>query len=412
MSGLEVGLEVGLAVVAGLCLALVAHTYVLFPALLTVLARRPRPAPPTFSATATALPEVTVLLAAYNEEQVIEEKIRRTFATTYPADRLTLVVGSDASTDNTDILVKRLQAEFGAERLHLRRFAGRTGKTQIINALAADATAPVLILTDANVFFAPDTVFQLVKYFADPAVGLVGGNILNEEVRREGISVQEKAYLLRENRMKHQEGVVWGAMMGAFGGCYAVRRAAFEPVPPTYLVDDFFLSLQVLAGGWRALNALEAVAYEDVSNELREEFRRKVRIATGNFQNLRHFRRLLWPVGNGCGSGVAFAFWSHKVLRWVTPHLLLLLLAVTLGGVLLSPAGGPAGFLWRVLLAAQLTVPALLGLDWALRRAGIHNRLLRFITHFYAMNAALLRGWWRSRQRIESSVWTPTRRYQ
>ena len=405
-------LEAALAIVAGTCLALVGHTYVLFPALLTALIRRPRPASVIYAPTAPDLPAVTVLLAAYNEEQVIEEKIRRTFATTYPAGRFTLIVGSDASTDHTNAIIERLQAEYGPGRLLLRRFGARTGKTQIINALAADATAPVLVLTDANVFFAPDTLFQLVKYFADPAVGLVGGNILNEEVRREGISVQEKAYLLRENRMKYQEGVVWGAMMGAFGGCYAVRREAFRPVPPTYLVDDFFLSMQVLADGWRALNALEAVAYEDVSNELREEFRRKVRIATGNFQNLRHFRRLLWPAGGANRGGVAFAFWSHKVLRWVTPHLLLLLLLTTLGGVALSAAGTLTGLLWRVLLIALLTVPALLGLDWALRRAGIHNRLLRFITHFCAMNAALLRGWWRSRSTIESSVWTPTRRFQ
>lgn len=402
------GAELGLAVVAAGCLALVGHTYVLFPALLTLLTRRPRPAPGMFAPTDAALPAVAVLLAAYNEEQVIEEKIRRTFATTYPPDRLTLVIGSDASTDATDALIERLQTEYGPARLQLRRFAGRTGKTQIINALAADATAPVLVLTDANVFFAPDTVFQLVKYFADPAVGLVGGNILNEAVRREGISVQERAYLLRENRMKHQEGAIWGAMMGAFGGCYAVRRAAFRPVPPTYLVDDFFLSMQVLADNWRALNALEAVAYEDVSNELREEFRRKVRIATGNFQNLRHFRRLLWPPWGRVG----FAFWSHKVLRWITPHLLLVLLLATLAGVALTPAASLTGLGWRLLLTAQLAVPALLGLDWALRRAGIHNRLLRFVTHFYAMNAALLRGWWRSRRTIESSVWTPTRRYQ
>ncbi len=397
----------GLAAVVWLCLGLVAHTYVLFPKLLNWLARRPRPAPPVFAPTADALPEVAVLLAAYNEEVVIEEKIRRTFATTYPAHKVTLTIGSDASSDATDAIITRLQTEYGADRLRLRRFAGRTGKTQIINALAADATAPVLVLTDANVFFAPDTLYHLTKYFADAQVGIVGGNILNEEVRCEGISVQERAYLLRENRMKHQEGVLWGAMMGAFGGCFAVRREAFRPVPPTYLVDDFYLTLDVISGGWRALNALEALSYEDVSNELREEFRRKVRIATGNFQNLRHFRRLLWPPWRG----VAFAFWSHKVLRWITPHLLLVLLLATAGVVGLTEPSG-AGQLYRLLLLGQLAVPALILADWALRRAGVHNRLLRFITHFYAMNAALLRGWWRSRGPITTSVWTPTRRFQ
>lgn len=396
-------LAAGLAVVAWGCLALIGHTYVLFPVLLQWLARRPRPAPPVWAETAADLPEVAVLLAAYNEEVVIEEKIRRTFATDYPAHKVTLTIGSDASSDQTDAIVQRLQTEFGPARLRLRRFAGRTGKTRIINELAAEATAPVLVLTDANVFFAPDTLYQLVKYFADARVGLVGGNILNEAFRREGISFQERAYLLRENRMKHQEGQVWGAMIGAFGGCYAVRREAFRPVPANYLVDDFYLSMQVLADGWRALNALEALAYEDVSNELREEFRRKVRIATGNFQNLRHFRRLLWPPWRG----VAFAFLSHKVLRWITPHLLITLLLATAGVVAL---GG--GWVYQLLLAGQLLVPLLLGADWLLRRLGLHNKLLRFVTHFYAMNAALLRGWWRHRGGVASSVWTPTRRFQ
>ncbi|ALD21011.1 glycosyltransferase [Hymenobacter sp. DG25A] len=389
------------AVVFWLSLLLVAHTYVLFPWLLARQARGRRQNAQVFAADAADLPAVDILLAVHNEEQVIEEKIHSTFATTYPLDRLTFYIGSDNSTDRTPALVARLQQEY--PQIRFRPFSQRTGKPGVMEALSQEATAPVLVLTDANVFFAPDTLYQLVRHFYNPAIGLVGGNILNPEHREEGISGQEKAYLERENLIKYQEGVVWGAMIGAFGGCFAVRRAAYQPAPAHFLVDDFYISLAVLRAGYQAINELQAVCYEDVSDRLPEEFRRKARISAGNFQNLRVFRGLLWPLW----SGRAYAFWSHKVLRWFTPLLLLLMLVAN--GVLVAQG---AGWFYQLTLLGQLGLPLLMVLDWVLRKAGQHNRLLRFITHFYSMNAALLVGFWRFMRGIKTTVWQPTQRFQ
>ena len=383
------------------CLLLVAHTYVLFPVLLARLARGRRQNPDVYAPGAPDLPAVDILLAAHNEEAVIAEKIRSTFATTYPLDRLRLLVGSDNSSDRTNVLLAALAEKY--PQLRVEAYGQRTGKPGVIDRLARQATAPVLVLTDANVFFAPDTLFELVKHFHNPVIGLVGGNILNPEHRAEGISGQEKAYLERENQMKYQEGVVWGAMMGAFGGCFAVRRACYHPAPAEFLVDDFYITMAVLRDGYQTINELDAVCYEDVSDHLPEEFRRKARISAGNFQNLREFRRLLWPPWRG----VAFAWWSHKVLRWCTPQLLLLLLAATVGLV----ASGAGWFFWLA-LAGQLGLPLLLLLDAALQRRGRHPRLLRFITHFYSMNAALLLGYWRYLRGIKTTVWQPTQRFQ
>ena len=298
-------------------------------------------------------------------------------------------------------LLATLAAEF--PQLHFEAYAGRTGKPGVIDRLGRLATAPVLVLTDANVFFAPDTIYELVKHFRHPAIGLVGGHIINPEHRAAGISGQEKAYLERENLMKYQEGVLWGAMMGAFGGCFAVRRACYHPAPASFLVDDFYITLAVLRDGYQTINELGAVCYEDVSDHLPEEFRRKARISAGNFQNLAEFRRLLWPPWRG----VALAWWSHKVLRWLTPQLLLGLLAATL--VLVARG---AGWFYQLALAGQLALPALLLLDAALGRWGVHGRGLRFVTHFYSMNAALLLGWWRYLRGIKTTVWTPTQRNQ
>ncbi|UYZ60380.1 glycosyltransferase [Hymenobacter latericus] len=394
-------MNLALAILLWVSIVLVAHTYVLFPVLLSRLARGRRQNQQVYAPQSAELPAVDVLLAVHNEEQVIEEKIRSTFRTTYPLDRLTFFIGSDCSSDGTNALVTKLQAEF--PQLRFEAYTQRQGKPGVIDALSRQATAPVLVLTDANVFFAPDTLYHLVKHFQNPRIGLVGGNIINPEHRAEGISGQEKAYLERENLIKYQEGVVWGGMMGAFGGCFAVRRACYHPAPQAFLVDDFYITMAVLRDGYQAINELEAVCYEDVSDHLPEEFRRKARIAAGNFQNLRAFAGLLWPVWRG----IPFAFWSHKVLRWLTPLLLLL----ALGANALLVARG-AHWFYGLMLAGQLALPLLLLLDKALKQAGVHLRLLRFITHFYSMNAALALGFWRYVRGIRTTVWQPTQRFQ
>lgn len=390
-----------LLVVFWACVLLVAHTYVLFPLLLRELARGHRQNQDVFGPAAADLPAVDILLAAHNEEAVIVEKVRSTFATTYPLDRLRLLVGSDNSSDQTNELLARLATQF--PRLHFEAYTKRTGKPVVIENLARQATAPILVLTDANVFFAPDTLYHLVKHFQHPPIGLVGGHILNPEHRAEGISGQEKAYLERENLIKHQEGVVWGSMMGAFGGCFAVRRDCYHPAPAAFLVDDFYITLAVLRDGYQAINELDAVCYEDVSDRLPEEFRRKARISAGNFQNLKEFRALLWPPWRGG----AFALWSHKVLRWYTPHLLLLLLLATVGLVVHE-----AGWFFQLALAGQLVLPLLLLVDGGLRRLGWNSRLLRFVTHFYSMNAALLVGYVRYLRGVKTTIWKPTQRFQ
>lgn len=390
-----------LTVVFWLSLLLVAHTYVLFPLLLGWLARGRRQNADVFGPAAAELPAVDILLAVHNEEAVIEEKVRATFATSYPPGRLRLLVGSDNSTDRTNALLAGLARRYPG--LRVETFAARAGKPAVIAALARQATAPVLVLTDANVFFAPDTLYHLVKHFRNPRVGLVGGHILNPASHAAGISGQEKAYLARENRIKYQEGVVWGAMMGAFGGCFAVRRACYHPAPAAFLVDDFYSTLAVLRDGYQALNELNARCYEDVSDRLPEEFRRKARISAGNFQNLKEFRQLLWPPWGGVG----FALWSHKVLRWYTPLLALALLVATLGLV-----GAGAGWFYQLALAGQVLSPLLLLLDAGLRRIGRHSRRLRFVTHFYSMNAALLLGYWRYLRGVKTTVWQPTQRFQ
>ncbi len=372
------------------------HSYVLYPLIISLLARSHRDNTEVLDPSDN-LPFVSVIMAVHNEEIVISEKLRSIFHTRYPEERLELLVGSDGSTDKTNEKLHVWANE--SEALRFFPFKERQGKPAVINRLREEASGEILILTDANVMFTYDTIFELVKHFCNREIGLVGANISNERIDRSGISFQEWSFISREIRMKYHEGKIWGTMIGAFGGCYAIRNEYYSHVPAGFAVDDFYITMKVVERKKRCILEMKAVCVENVQNQLSEEFRRKIRISSGNFQNLRTFCRLLWPPF----SGLSFSFMSHKVLRWLGPFFLLLLL---LASFMLSQASP----FYRVLLLAQGVLLAVPFLDLLLRKIGIHIVFLRFITYFYSMNLALLLGFVKFLTRRETNVWKPTKR--
>jgi cellulose synthase/poly-beta-1,6-N-acetylglucosamine synthase-like glycosyltransferase len=386
-----------LEIIVVICFLLIVHSYVLFPIILKLASAHKSQNSEIYSLT-DELPSVALLLAVYNEEEVIVEKILSTFKTNYPVSRLKFYIGSDASTDETNKLISKYANEYPIE---LVVFPGRTGKSGIINKLAEIAKEEILILTDANVFFKYDTIYQLVKHYKNKEIAQVGGNIINPVVKKDGISFQEKTYLSRENLIKYQEGVLWGTMIGAFGGCYSIRAENYRPVPKNFLMDDFYISMNVIEQGKKAINELDAQCIEDVSNKIEEEFRRKVRISAGNFQNLNRYKSLLWPPF----TGLSFCFLSHKVLRWYTPVLLLLAFICILILSIYSNIYIYLLFILIVLFASPL-------IDNSLKRLGLHIKVVRFATHFILMNFALLKGLIWYTKGVQTNVWQPTQRNQ
>lgn len=382
-----------------LAVLLLFHSYVLFPLLLSIFTRGNAQPAVIVGQTGKAWPNISILLAVHNEANVMARKIESTFNTEYPSGNIEWLIGSDCSTDQTEAIISQYSNQF--PQIKLVRFEKRTGKIGIMNELAGRASGEILVFTDANVFFTKNTLPELVKHFDRPEVAMVGGNIINPVVKADGISRQERDYLFNENRMKYQEGILWGAMMGAFGGCYALRKKNFAPTPAGFIVDDFYLTMSVLEQSKRAIFELNAICTEDVSNKIKEEFRRKSRIATGNFQNLMRFRRLLLPQ-NG---GVAFAFWSHKVLRWLGP---LLLITAYFSSFVLSEGSD----FYRDCFWIQTVLFAVPLIDAFLRRLHIHVAVLRYISHFYVMNAAILNGFFHYLTGVKNNVWKPTERNQ
>lgn len=385
-----------LQVIFWLCWFLVVHSYVLFPLILSLLIGKKKNNTLVFSPTED-LPHIDILLAVYNEQVVMDKKIQSTFETNYPLDKIHFYIGSDNSTDNTNAIIERYKAQY--PQLSLTIFAGRTGKPNIINQLVENSSSPILVLTDANVFFQPETIYELVKHYKNEEIAVVGGNLINNHHSKEGIAVQENEYLKRENLIKYQEGVLWGAMIGAFGGCFSIRRQEYQPAPATHNVDDFFISMSIYKHGKKAINELNAVYYEDITDKIQEEFRRKVRISIGNFQNLASLWSLLWPLT----SGLAFSFISHKILRWLAPVFIITALLVNL--FLLS-----VHELYLLTLIGQVTLMLIPFMDHLLKKMKIHISLFRFISHFYVMNLALLMGLINYMTGVKTNIWKPTER--
>ncbi|MFY8184589.1 MAG: glycosyltransferase, partial [Bacteroidia bacterium] len=207
------------------------HTYIFYPLWMIVFTSDKEQNEIQFKKE-DELPTVDILFAAYNEEAVLEGKLESMLKTNYPKDKIRIFVGSDASTDRTNEIVKKF-AETNSN-IHLIDFPGRTGKSGIINALAEQATADVFILTDANVIFFEDTIFNLIKHFKNNDVAQIAANIIKVSPKKEGIASQEMNYIQMENKIKYAESRRWNIVMGAEGGCYAIRKEYYAPVPKNF----------------------------------------------------------------------------------------------------------------------------------------------------------------------------------
>jgi len=350
--------------------ALIAQTYVVFP-LVALLRGRLRPRPVL---AADITPSVSVVIAAHDEAEGIEAKLRSVFDADYPAELLEVLVASDGSTDGTPEEAAR------DERVRVMVLS-RVGKAAALNEAIAAASGDVVVFTDANSRFAPDALRRLVRPFADPAVGGVAGDQRYEPplgaATVHGTASGEQRYWNFDRLLKKAESA-GGSVIGATGALYAVRRDLICPVPDG-VTDDFTTSTGVIEQGRRLVFAGDATVYEAVAATADAEFRRKVRVMTRGLQAVVYRRRLLDPRHHGF---YAYQLFNHKVLRRVMGIPLLAFLVASLG------AAG-RGRLYRLALVAQLAVyvPGLVTLANPDSRIG-RSRLGGVAGYFCLVNAS------------------------
>lgn len=344
-------------------------------------------------------PNVEVIFAAYNEEKVIREKLLSVLNCGYPNSQLRIIVGSDLSDDATDSIVKELSLRYPS--IELVRMDERSGKSRIINHLMEMCRADYVIGTDANIYFENGAIHEMIRpLLSDDKVDLVGGHLLYRGMDKleedGGIALEEETYIHWENRTKEIEGEMFGAAMGVEGGCYAIRRSAFRQIPKGTLMEDFFLTMTTLLRNKKVVMAMKARCSEDVSTDQKMEFKRKVRISQGNWQNTMRFIKVLWKKPFPAG----ILFLCHKFLRWTTPFLgLILLFSLGMASFSFPLTGLIAGLLIFITIFF-LIAPTL----------GLRARSVGLISHFLWMNIALMLGFWRFITHPESGVWQPTTR--
>jgi cellulose synthase/poly-beta-1,6-N-acetylglucosamine synthase-like glycosyltransferase len=339
-------------------------------------------------------PAVTLIISAYNEEDVIGEKLENSLSLDYPRDRLEVIVVSDCSSDRTDAIV----AARAPDGVRLIRLPERGGKSAGLNHAVAAARGSVLVFSDANAFYRTASIRRLVANFADSEVGCVTGESRYAKPDRSTTSTQENLYWRYERWIKIVESN-WGSMVGSDGAILALRRDLFEPLRASDL-NDLVIPLRVVARGYRVVYEPSAICDEAGMLEYEEEFRRKVRIVNRSVFALRQFPLLLNPLRAGT---FALQLISHKVLRWGVGLALIALLISSAATTAIDPR-------WAPLLWAQVAFYALAGAGALLpgwrRRAG---SIATLPYYFCLVNVAALIGGARGLRGRVQVTWNPER---
>jgi cellulose synthase/poly-beta-1,6-N-acetylglucosamine synthase-like glycosyltransferase len=357
------------------CVAALAHAYVGYPASLW-LWRRLKKSRPVIPAEPDNWPRLALIVSAYNEEAGIADKIRNFFELDYPPEKLMLYLGDDCSGDRTVEIARQAIGESPRVRLIARK--RRSGKAATVNDLAAQADAEILVMSDATSLHEPASFKRLARWLGDPDIGVAGASLTY--VRPDGgPDTGEGLYWKLEMFMRGAESDLGSAMQPS-GACYALRKDDFTPLPPDAMCDDFHLPLSVAARGKRIVIDEHAQVSEWLAPDQGAEFRRRVRIGSGNFQILWRFAYLLWP---GYGR-LWYMYLSHKVLRWLGP---LWMLGSLLGCLPLLSFGMAAGW-----FSIQCTGYALALAAWKFEKLRSASRVLNLMVYFCAINAALALG--------------------
>lgn len=373
-------------------LGLTVYTYVLYPLLLIILDRLFKPQP---FQTADDCPPVSLVIAAYNEEKVIEGRIRNCLSLDYPKDKLEIIVASDGSTDRTAEIAQK----YAFDGVTLYAYPQRRGKVNVLNETVMKAKNGILVFSDANTMFTRPAVKKLVRYFADSRVGCVCGGLQFVNADGSYTGDLEGIYWRYETFLKKMEGKR-GSLLGANGAIFAIRRELFQQVESDTIVEDFVMPMKILGMGYACVYAPEASAIEEAAHKIVHEKQRRIRIGAGDFQALFRLLYMLNPLKGFS----ALAFFSHKVLRWFAPFFLAIVFATNI--CLL-----PDGRRYIVIFALQVLfyVFAWIGRTLANRKKN-NYKIFSLCYYFVSMNVALFLGFLRFLKGQQSVKWNRTER--
>ncbi|WP_421795543.1 glycosyltransferase family 2 protein [Haliscomenobacter sp.] len=351
--------------------------------------------------TKTENPEVSILIAAYNEEDWIVEKINNTLSLDYPAELLKVIVITDGSTDGTFQKAKSCSVPAGIS-FEVYHQPERKGKLAAIERIMPLVKTPVTIFTDANTTLNLQAIRQLVCHYNNPKIGAVAGEKrVSSANKDEASSAGEGIYWKYESLLKRWDANLYSAV-GAAGELFSIRTALYESIPADTLIEDFYLTMTVLRKGYRIAYAADAYASEGASASVGEELKRKIRIAAGGIQASWRLRDLLNPFRYGVFS---WQFLSHKVLRWTLAPLALPI--VFLLNLLLAFSMKP----WYIsLFILQILFYLLALLGWIFEKKQIKIKAFFIPYYFCVMNFSVFMGFARLLKNQQTVLWEKAER--
>lgn len=343
------------------------------------------------------LPTMTLMICAYNEEDVVAEKMENTLALDYPKNKFRIMWVTDGSNDRTNELLAAypdVDIVFSPER---------KGKTAALKHGLRELKTRYVAFTDANTMINAGAMKEIARLFMDPTVGCVSGEKRVAARNKGEIAAEgEGLYWKYESTLKKWDSELYSAM-GAAGELYAIDPTLVKEVPDEALLDDFMMSMYIVDGGKRIAYTPDAYAQEYGSANIHEESKRKRRIAAGGLQSIWWLRRMLNPFKQPV---VAFQYISHRVLRWsITPVALVVLLLIN---ILLVAMG--SGCLYNVMLILQILFYLMAFCGWALNRFGHRNKLLYTAYYFVFMNINVFRGMAYLKSHAMSGAWEKAKR--
>lgn len=365
---------------------LLVYSYFIYPLILKVFVT---PKPITLN-TPDILPSVDIIIAAYNEESCIKARIENALSQDYQG-QLQILVASDGSQDNTGRIIE----SFTNENVKAFNFEVNRGKISVLNDLVAKSKADILVFTDANTDFNVNAVSILVDSFTAD-VGVVSGELILET--EDGNQNLDGLYWRYEQFLKKCESEL-GSLLGANGAIYALKRELYQTLPTDTIVDDFCIVMNVKKQGYSVLYNDTAIAKEEVAPSLDDEYGRRVRIGIGNYKA---FMANFWALSPSEGL-LSWCYWSHKVLRWFAPHLMLLVLIANIY-LIEKP-------MYQVIFFAQIIFYAIAWYGQKMINKGQEvNSIIAMISFFTSMNVALGQGFLRFLKGHKNGGWKRTAR--
>ena len=338
------------------------------------------------------IPYVTMVVAVYNEEKVIEEKLKNILNMDYPRDKMVAVIASDGSNDHTNEIVKRYESKY----LKLIEYP-RMGKVNVLNKTVPLTSSEIIVFSDANTMYDFQAIKKLVNHFRETDTGCVCGRLklINPKSVQSGEG--EEFYWRYDTWIKENESRL-GCVVGANGAIYAIRRTLFEKMPSNVINDDFHISMKIMEKGYKVIYESEAIGVEEVAPDFKSEFLRRVRDGAGHYRELSHLTGLLNPM-----KGVSFfAYVSHRFIRWMVPFFLPL---IFVSNILLIEFP-----FYMVMFLLQMFLYSSAIISFFLQKYNFKLNILNIPLFFLSTNLALMIGFIKNITGMQSVTWNRTER--